>query len=378
MLPNSVSRCLASSGAALISVLLCATPVISAEVLIKNITDVEGDRKNHLQGLGLVTGLNGTGGETPLTRQMAVRLVEQMGVSADPALRNILRNDTKQKTDNISVVTVTAELSTTDQVQTEIDVIVSAFDDATSLQNGTLIMTPLRGADGVVYALASGKVQTGGFTAKGAAASVQKNHPTSGVTRAIVEEQLTDCRHLQRFVRLLHRHPYSSTATRITDAINQQFPRTARTVSRGVIHVDMPEDYLGDRFRFTHEIQQLTVVPDAIARVVINEQTGTIVIGDNVRLSRVALTHANISVITGETPQVSQPLPFSDGETIVVPRTEIDVIEGRSPITVIEEATSVADLAQALNLLGVTPQDLSSIFRLLQESGALHAELVFK
>ena len=164
----------------------------------------------------------------------------------------------------------------------------------------------------------------------------------------------------------------------MTDAINQRFPHTAHTLSRALVQVDMPENYLGDRYRFTNEIQQLTVVPDATARVIINEQTGTIVISENVRLSRVALTHANISVITGETPEVSQPLPFSDGQTTVVPRTEIDVIEGKSPITVIEETTSVADLAQALNLLGLTPQDLSSIFRLLQESGKLHAELVFK
>jgi flagellar P-ring protein precursor FlgI len=120
------------------------------------------------------------------------------------------------------------------------------------------------------------------------------------------------------------------------------------------------------------------VVPDAKARVIINEQTGTVVIGENVRLSRVAVTHANISVVTGETPEVSQPLPFSDGQTRIVPRTNIDVLEERSPVTVIEETTSVADLAQALNALGVTPQDLSSIFRLLHESGELHAELIFK
>ena len=144
------------------------------------------------------------------------------------------------------------------------------------------------------------------------------------------------------------------------------------------MHVDMPAHYVGDRYRFTGEIQQLMVVPDAKARVIINEQTGTVVIGENVRLSRVAVTHANISVVTGETPEVSQPLPFSDGQTQVVPRTNIDVLENRSPVTVIEETTSVADLAQALNALGVTPQDLSSIFRLLHESGELHAELIFR
>ncbi len=366
-------------GITLMAVLLDhVTPLISAEVLIKNITDIQGDRKNYLTGIGLVTGLNGTGGTTPVTTQLIIRLVEQLGVSANPELRAALRNDTRQRTDNISAVIVTAELRTTDQIEHEIDVLVTALDDAKSLQNGVLIVTPLMGVDHEVYAVASGKVQTGGFTASGAAASVRKNHPTTGVTRAIVEKQVYDGRHLERFVRLRLRHPDYTTATRIMDVINFVFPNTARTLNAGIVNVDIPAHYVGDRYRFTSEIQQLMVVPDAKARVIINEQTGTVVIGENVRLSRVAVTHANISVVTGETPIVSQPLPFSDGQTQIVPRTNIDVLEDRSPITVIEETTSVADLAQALNALGVTPQDLSSIFRLLHASGELHAELIFK
>ena len=347
------------------------------EVLIKNITTVEGEHINQLVGVGLVTGLSGTGGETPLTRELALNMLQRFGIRADPALRAALRNDTRQKTDNVSAVMVTAELRTTDQVSSTIDVTVSALDDAESLQGGTLIPTPLGGADGEVYAVAAGQVSIGGFSFSGDAASVQKNHTTTGKCQAIVEKRVPGCQNTEPYIRFLLRDPDYSTATRINDAVNQHFPHAARTLDSGTVHVDIPAKHLQDRHRFIGMIQQLTVVPDVRARVVINERTGTVVIGDNVRLSPVAVTHANLSVITGESPEASQPLPFSDGETVVVPRTEIDVVEENNPVTVIDGTATVGDLAQALNVLGVTPRDLSSIFRQLRELGALHAELIF-
>ena len=372
-----MSHSLHISGLAIIAGMLTQV-AMGGEIPIKDLTDVSGDRTNRITGVGLVTGLNGTGGDTPLTRQLQMHMLERLQVITDPDLRSVLRNDTRQKTDNLSAVMVTADLPTSSQVGTTVDVTVSALDDATSLEGGELQLTALVGPDGEVYALARGRVNTGGFSQQGDAATVQKNHPTTGYAQADVEKQVADCREHQQTLQLVLRHPDYSTSTRIADAINALFPGAATTKGSAVVQVDVPGDRQANRDRFINEIQQIQVEPDAKARIVISAQTGTVVIGEKVKLSRVALTHANISIITTETPEVSQPLPGSAGETTVVPRTGVDVQEGVSPITVIEETATVGDLAQALNVLGVSPQDLGSIFRLLKASGELHAELIFK
>ncbi len=354
--------------------------VPAADVRIKDITNVGGVRQNQLTGMGLVVGLNGTGGTTPITRRFAINMLQRFGQRSDPTLRALLETNTQQKTDNISVVVVTAELPAFAREGSRIDVFVSAFDDAESLQGGTLIMTPLLGADGQAYAVASGAVSIGGFSFSGEAASVQKNHPTTGriPNGAIVELETPTPIGAFGLVTLHLKTPDFETARRITDAINVFTAGCARTVDAAVVEVAVPPEYQTDVPGFLGSIGNLTVTPDVPARVVINERTGTVIVGDQVRLSRVLITHANLAVITAETPQVSQPAPFSDGQTTTVPRTEISVQEEEARVNVIEETATVSDLAAALNSLGVSPRDLSAIFQMLKESGSLHAELEFR
>ena len=350
----------------------------AAGVRIADITDVEGVRTNTLTGIGLVTGLAGTGGDTPLTREVAANLVRRFGMRMDPALRELIRDDTKQSTDNMSVVVLTAELPAFARPSNRIDVTVSTYDNAESLLGGVLVMSPLFGVDGQVYATAAGSISIGGFSFSGDAGGGQKNHPTTGriANGAIVEKTVEHCLENKETVNFLLRTANFQTASRITEAINRFAPMSAQSLNAGIVSVKFPP--LEDPVEFVSEIQQLKVIPDLEARVVINERTGTVVIGENVRISKVAITHANLTVVTSETPQVSQPEPFSDGQTVVVPRTDVQVTEGDRAIQVLESTTTVGDLAAALNLLEVTPRDLSSIFQQLKTIGALHAKLEFQ
>lgn len=361
--------------------LLLYQPARAQVVRIKDITKIEGVRTNKLFGTGLVAGLNGTGGKNPTTRQFASNMLQRLGQRADPTLRQLVRNDAKEKTDNLSVVAVQAELPPFAKPGSEIDVVVSTMDDASSLQGGQLIVTPLFGVDGKVHALASGLVSTGGFSFGGEAATVQKNHPTTGriPDGATVEESVCPPPIGQNgIIRLLLRDWDSETARRITMAINEQFPGVAATVDAGTLQLILPTSMQGDVYDFVGVIGGLEVLPDVRARVVINERTGTVIVGDRVRLSRVAITHADLAIITAESPAVSQPAPFSQGETQVLPQTTVDVIEEKKQMSILEESATVGDLAQALNALGVTPRDLSSIFQQLKAAGALHADILFK
>jgi flagellar P-ring protein precursor FlgI len=348
-------------------------------VRIKDLTLVKGDRTELLIGMGLVTGLNGTGGKNPSTRIFAQNLLQRFGVRADPSQRSLIRTDAKEKTDNLSVVTVTAEMPVYSQKGSRIDVTVAAVDDASSLQGGILMPTPLIAIDKQVYAMASGAVSLGGgFTADGSAARVQKNHPTSGgiPNGAVVEKEV--CRlPLARdgYVRLALRQADFQTATRIAQAVNTRLPGTACVADAGNVDLIVPPALAGNPNHLIALVQSLTVTPDVVAKVVINERTGTVVIGEHVRLSRVAITHGNLAVITSESPVVSQPAPFSQGETTVVPRTQVDVTEERGALNVLETTTTVGELVQALNALGVTSRDLSAILQELKASGALHADL---
>ena len=351
-----------------------------AEVRISDITTISGVRKNQIVGMGLVTGLNNTGGKSPVTRRFALNMLQRFGVRSDPDLRARIEQDTSQKTNNISVVTVTADLDSFAKKGSRIDVIVAAFDDAKSLQGGQLIMTPLFGADGKVYAVASGPVSIGGFSFTGSAAKLQKNHPTSGriPNGATVEIETNTTLGVNGTIRLLLTSPSYETARRTSQAINAEFPQSAIAIDASTIDVIVPFALHSTINDFVARIGNLTIIPDIPARVVINERTGTVIVGEHVQLSRVLITHANLVVSTVETPQVSQPAPFSQGETTVVPRTEVQIEEEDNPVSVLEPTTTVGELAQALNALGVAPRDLSSIFQMLKESGSLHAELEFK
>jgi flagellar P-ring protein precursor FlgI len=348
-------------------------------VRIKDITTIRGEHPNTISGFGLVTGLAGTGGTTPTTKQFALLLLQKMGNRADPAMReNIQRS--QEKTDNMSVVRVTVVLPPHAKNGQKLDVLVSAFDNAKSLNGGVLSETVLEGVDGTVYAIASGPVSLNGGDFGGKASSVTKNHPTTGRVPmgAIVEEEIP-CRIFDGDVfHFLLRNPQYATADRMSKAINQYSPGCAAVLDPATVAVRLPSTALGDPHRFISECQELTVVPGNTARVVINERTGTIVFGSDVKLSKVAITHGNLIISTAETPEVSQPNAFSEGETTVVPRTSVDVMEQPGVISVIEETVTVGDLASSLNALGVSPRDLSSIFQTLKESGSLHAELELK
>lgn len=353
--------------------------LFAAEVRIKDITRVDGVRANQIMGVGLVTGLPGTGSKSPITRKFALNFLQRFGMRIDPLVQANLENDTRQKTNNLSVVTVTADLPAYARNGSTLDVLVSTFDDATSLQGGVLLMTPLIAADGEVYAVASGPISLGGFSFGGDAAKVQKNHPTTGriPNGAIVERETITEVDVAGRIRLLLNQPDYETARRVAGAINIRFPLSAHVSDETAIEVMTIGTGLSTP-ELLGEIGQLTVTPDVPARVVINERTGTVIVGQHVRLSNVLITHANLTVTTAESPQVSQPAPFSQGQTTEVPRTQIDVYEDVRPVSELPSTTTVGDLAAALNSLGVTPRDLSSIFQQLKESGALHAELEFK
>ncbi|MGE0377908.1 MAG: flagellar basal body P-ring protein FlgI, partial [Planctomycetaceae bacterium] len=341
---------------------------------------VSGVRENQLTGVGLVTGLNGTGGKNPETRQMALNLLQRFGLRADPLVRAQLRNDTRFKTENMAVVMVTADLPAFARKGSRLDVTVSTMDDASNLQGGILVMTPLVAVDGEVYATAAGALSTGGFSASGQAASVQKNHPTVGriANGATVERETCTPIGLDGHIQLLLQDPDYETASRIGHAISIAYGVVARVVDAGTVDVLIPPEFQADVPNYLSLLGQLTVRPDAKARVIINERTGTVVIGENVRLSASLVAHANLTIVTAESPEVSQPAPFSEGETTEVPRTDIQVNEEKRQLSLLDRTATVGDLAAALNALGVTPRDLSSIFQHLKDSGALHAELEFK
>ena len=358
--------------------LSCAT---AAEPLvrIRDITQIAGEHPNQISGMGLVIGLAGTGGNSQTTKQFALNLLQKMGNRADPLLReNIQRS--QEKTDNMSVVFVNAILSPHAKNGQRIDVTVAAFDNAKSLTGGNLVATELYGPDGEVYAIAAGPVSLNGGDFGGNAASVTKNHPTTGrVPMGGTVETEVPCTIFRNGIfELLLRSPHYQTAMNIATAINLYSPGSAIVRDPATVAVRLPASATGDYFRFVAECQELTVQPGSVARVVINERTGTIVIGSDVKLSQVAITHGNLIVSTVENQEASQPNPLSQGETKVLDRTQVDVTESPSVINVIEQNVTVGDLAASLNSLGVSPRDLSSIFQMLKESGALHAELELK
>jgi flagellar P-ring protein precursor FlgI len=232
--------------------------------------------------------------------------------------------------------------------------------------------------DGNVYAVAQGSLSIGGFTFSGKAASAQKNHPTTGriANGATVEREALGQMQCNGQVRVLLNEPDYATAESIAKAINTKFADSAMPIDPGTVQVEIPKAFAKNTPNFLNEVGQLEVNPDAIARIVINERTGTVVAGENVKIATVAIAHGNLSITTAEEPQVSQPLPFSRGETTVVDRTRVDVTEHGGGLQVLEKSVTVAELARALNALGVSPRDLIAIFQALKQAGALHAELL--
>ena len=341
---------------------------------IKDIADIKGVRENQLVGYGLVVGLKGTGDsdDALFTIQSLASLLEKMGVTVQP--------DDIADVENVAAVMVTTDLPAFASQGSRIDVLVSSIGDAENLQGGTLLFTPLKGADGSVYAVAQGPVSTGGFAVSGNSGDeVQKNFPTVGrvVGGALVEKEIHSNFNQKDSLTLALHEPDFTTASRVAQAINRAFySQLAQTENAGSIQVSVPENYLGNTVQFVTLIESLGVTPDMVSKVVVNERTGTVIMGENVRIATIAIAHGNLSIQIDESQNVSQPLPFSrGGRTVVTPESDIVVQEGKNPIFLVESGVSIGELVKALNALGVSPRDLIAIFQALKAAGALQAEL---
>lgn len=354
-----------------LALLAAAAQPALAQSRIKDITSVEGVRANQLIGYGLVVGLNGTGDSlrnSPFTRQSLEAMMEQMGVNI---------RDANTNTKNVAAVMVTAELPPFATPGSRIDVTVSTMGDARSLLGGTLLVTALHGADGQVYAVSQGTVQTGAVSAQGqSGSSVSRGVPTAGriAAGAVVERETGFQLASMPVVRLALRNPDFTTAQRIAQAVNAVHPGAAVAENGTVVAVRAPQGR--DMASFLTAIENLTVPVDAPARVIIDEVNGVIVMGDAVRVSTVAIAQGNLTIRVQETPAVSQPEPFSRGETVVVPQSEVSVEEetGRHFVTV-QSGVSLSDLVNGLNALGVTPRDMISILQAIRAAGALQADI---
>ena len=340
---------------------------------VKDITGIKGARPNQLIGYGLVVGLNSTGDDdkTEFTFQSLTNMMKRMGIVVDKK---------KVDLDNVAGVMVTATLPSFSKVGTRIDIVVSSMGNAKNLQGGTLLLTPLSAPNGNVYAVAQGPISTGGFAAGGAAGGgVQKNHPTVGYIPggAIVEKDLS-LNLLERNVMSLNlNNPDFTTCLRLTRVINIGLgEELAQSVDAGTVEIKIPWKFQERLVEFISLVENLDIAPDTIAKVVLNERTGTVIMGENVRISTVAISHGNLSIIVKERERVSQPLPFSVGETVVTPDTEIAIKEEDSRLMVVPEGVNLRDVVRGLNAIGVSPRDLISIFQAIRASGALQAELV--
>lgn len=339
---------------------------------IKDLTDVEGIRDNQLIGYGLVVGLNGTGdglNNSPFTRQSLQAMLERLGVNIRGA---------QLRTGNVAAVMVTGNLPAFATQGTRIDVVVSALGDAKSLQGGTLLVTPLLGADGNVYAVAQGTVAVAGFQAEGEAAKVVRGVPTVGriSNGAVVEREIDFALNRMTSLRLALRNPDLTTARRIAGAINDFIGmEAAEPIDRATVALTIPQKYQGNIVELLTEIEPLQVEPDLPAKVVIDERSGIIVMGRDVRVATVAVAQGNLTVTVTEAPLVSQPAPFSQGQTREVPRSTVTVTEEGRKLGIVNEGVSLRELVDGLNALGVGPRDLISILQAIKAAGAIQAEI---
>lgn len=366
-------RLIASLLAALMVWTASMAPAGAVAVRIKDIADFEGVRDNMLIGYGLVVGLNGTGDKlsnSVFTEESLVSMLERLGVST---------RGTDLKTKNVAAVMVTATLPAFARQGSRMDVSVAAMGDAKSLLGGTLLVTPMMGADGEVYAVAQGQLAVGGFSAQGQAESIVKGVPTQARIPAggIIEREIGFELNALDQIRLSLRNPDFTTAARVASTINNALGvEVADAVDSATVNILVPDSRQGRTAGLLTEIEQLLVTPDQPARVVIDESNGIIVMGRNVRISEVAVAQGNLTVRVTETPLVSQPGALSDGETVTVPRTQVTVDEDTDArMVVMREAVTLDDLVAGLNALGVGPRDLISILQAIRTAGALQAEL---
>lgn len=338
---------------------------------LKDLATVEGVRSNQLTGFGLVVGLAGTGDDasSPVVRRSLAAMLKRLGTTVDAS---------EIKSKNVAAVVITAELPPFARPGQALDVQVSSMGSAKSLAGGTLIATPLKGPDQRTWAIAQGAVAVGGFLVEGGAGSQRKNHVTSAriPDGAMVEGDAPTAMPVRELVLIL-RAPDFTTASRVASAVDALLgPGTAAPRDAGAVAIKIDKRWTNNVSGLVATLEAIEVEPDLPARVVIDEKTGTVVIGGEVRLRAAAIAYGGLTVTIGEAPQVSQPGPFAGGTTEVVPRTTIDVSEGGGELHAIPAAASVADVAAALNALGVKPRDLIAILQTLHAAGALRAEVV--
>jgi len=339
---------------------------------IKDLANVEGVRQNQLIGYGLVVGLNGTGdtiNNSPFTKQSLTAMLERLGVN--------IRGQTL-RTGNVAAVMVTSNLPAFSTQGTRIDVTVSALGDAKSLQGGTLLVTPLLGADGNVYAVAQGSLAIGGFQAEGDAAKIVRGVPTVGriSNGAIIEREIDFALNRLSQVRLALRNADFTTAKRIAAAINDYIgTATAEPIDPSSVQLTVPKQFQGNVVALLTEIEQLQIEPDLSAKIVIDERSGIIVMGRDVRVSMVAVAQGNLTVTISESAQVSQPAPFARGRTVTAPRSRIGVQEDGRKLALVNEGVSLQQLVDGLNALGIGPRDLISILQAIKAAGAIQADI---
>lgn len=348
----------------------------AAGTRIKDIAQLGGVRENQLIGYGLVTGLSGTGDDLKkvlFTRQALYNMMVRQGITINPT------DFEKIKSKNVAAVMVTAALPPFAKPGSTIDIQVSSIGDAESLAGGNLLMTALKGPDGKVYAVAQGPMTIGAFSFGGKAAKAQKNHPTVGriANGAIIEQEVPVVLGQDGALSYRLRASDFTTATNMSDAINATFGAgTASPIDSTTVNVTIPDKHKNQPVPFIAQLEALNIKMDTNAKVVINERTGTIVMGQDVRLSTVAVSHGNLSIVIKEEADVVQPNPLSPGETVVIPKSTVEVTEDEGEIMVVKEGVSISAVADALNAIGATPRDLIAIFQAIKAAGAMQGELV--
>lgn len=350
---------------------LLGAPRWSEAARLKDIADIEGVRGNQLLGYGLVVGLNGTGdGKLDFTQKSISNMLEKMGIRVNPL-------DIKVK--NVAAVMVTANLPAFARPGSTIDVAVSSMGDAKSLQGGTLLLTALKGADGNTYAVAQGQTNLGGFSISDGGDSTQKNHPTVATIPqgAIVERSISFDLFQSRKVRVVLREPDFTTMTRVVRSINTKLGKpVALAIDSASVEVLLDQTAQADPIRVVSLLEQVEVDQDLGAKIIVNERTGTIVMGAHVTISKVALAHGNLNIAIRSETDVSQPNALAAGETVAVTNTDVTVGEDVSALQLVGGEVTLGDVVKGLNALGATPRDLISIFSALKAAGALNAELV--
>ncbi|MBM9596104.1 flagellar basal body P-ring protein FlgI [Roseitranquillus sediminis] len=361
---------------ALLGLIMTVTSAQGSAIRIKDLVEFDGVRGNDLVGYGLVVGLNGTGDglrNSPFTEEIMANILERLGV-------NVTGEQFRPK--NVAAVFVTATLPPFSRAGSRIDVTVSAIGDAKSLLGGTLVMTPLNAADGEIYAVAQGTIIAGGVVAEGEAASVTQGVPTAGVipAGANVEREIDFDFTSLSTMRLALRNADFTTAERIEQAINASYGRSvAQMVDAGTVVFDINATGEVSPAHAIGTIENLPVEPERKARVVVDQRSGTIVMGEDVRIDRVAVSQGNLTLRIEEEPMVVQPNPFAEGQTVVVPRTRAAIDEEPGPsLAEVPDGTSLSEVVAGLNALGVSPRDMIDILKSIKAAGALHAEFLVR